>query len=244
MLSQNTQDRLDNARIVQLQYRPNEEISASLSTKTLVMVVGPTATGKSYLMHQVSGRDVEFSRVKVFTTRPPRNDDQPDAFDYVPHDDHHINEILDRVHRREVVQYMVHPTTGMVYGSLLSGYPGTYNFLETISNVVMVLRLLPFANTSVLGVVVPLEQWQTWFNARYPEPSTDRTKRLQEAVTSLEWLTDTTHESIIRWVINDTTRDAAGTMIDIVKHQSHGDDGRETALAMLQWARDELSAII
>ncbi len=244
MLSQSIQDRLDSARALQLQYRPNEAVAQELRTKELIMIVSPTATGKSYLMHQVANQDAECERVRVFTTRPPRSDDQPGAFDYVPHDDAHVSQILEQIRRRELVQYMVHPTTDMVYGSELSGYPGSYNFLETISNVVTVLRLLPFASTTVIGVVVPVEQWQQWFFARYPEQSPDRTKRLQEAVTSLEWLTDSTHEDLIHWVINSAQHHAAETMIDIAKDNIRGDYGRDIALQMLEWARNELGATL
>lgn len=244
MLSSSVQERLDTARVLQLQYRPNAEIAAQLQTKTLAMIVGPTATGKSYLMHQAAARDHEIGRVKDFTTRPARDDDQPGAFEYHPHDDQHVSAYLDKIHRQDVVQYMVHPTTGMLYGSELAGYPAQYNFLETISNVVTVLRLLPFERTVVIGVVVELEQWKEWFRNRYSEPSTDRTKRLQEAVTSLEWLTDATHADLIHWVINSPTRDAAATMIDIVKQQGRGDDGRDIALDMLQWARNQLSTTL
>jgi hypothetical protein len=244
MLSPSVQERLDTARVLQLQYRPNSEIAAQLHTKTLAMVVGPTATGKSYLMRQVAERDPECGRVKDFTTRPPRSDDQPGAFDYRTHDDRQVTIYLDKIHRQDVVQYMVHPTTGMLYGSEITGYPATFNFLETISNVVTVLRLLPFQRTVVVGVVVELEQWKEWFINRYREQSTDRTKRLQEAVTSLEWLTDATHADLIHWVINGADRDGAATMIDVVKNGSRGDDGRDIALDMLSWARNELSTTL
>lgn len=241
MLSQSVQERLDTAKVLQLQYRPNSDVATQLQTKTLVMIVGPTACGKSYLMHEISQQDTECSRVTVFTTRPQRNDDQPGAFDYHNHDDQTVSKFLDKIHRQEVVQYIVHPTTGMLYGSEITGYPNKYSTLETISSSVMVLRLLPFKRTVVIGVVAELEQWKLWFTHRYPNDSSDRTKRLQEAVTSLEWLTDITHADLIHWVINDPKRDGASTMIEIIKNESRGDDGRETALNMLAWARAELS---
>lgn len=241
MLSQSVQERLDTARALQLQYRPNADITAQLRTKTVAMIVAPTACGKSYLMHQVSARDAECTHVKDFTTRPPRDDDQPGAFDYRPHDDHHVSELLDSIHRQEVVQYMVHPTTGMLYGTELASYPARYNFLETISSVVTVLRMLPFQRTVVIGIVAELAQWQQWFNARYTQDDAERSKRLQEAVSSLEWLTDVTHADLIHWVINDPGRDAPAVMIDIVKNNARGDEGRDIALAMLDWARQELS---
>lgn len=244
MLSQSVQERLDTARVLQLQYRSNAQVSSQLHDKTLVMVVAPTATGKSYLMRQVAEQDPECGRVKDFTTRPPREDDQPNAFDYYPHDDVSVSRLLDRIHNQEVVQYMVHPTTGALYGSELSGYPASYNFLETISSVVTVLRLLPFKRTVVIGVVVDLEQWKQWFMKRYPDISSDRTKRLQEAVTSLEWLTDTTHADLIHWVINDPARDCTSTILDIVKNNARGDDGQAIALDMLGWARNELATAL
>jgi hypothetical protein len=96
----------------------------------------------------------------------------------------------------------------------------------------------------VIGVVVDLEQWKQWFMKRYPDISSDRTKRLQEAVTSLEWLTDTTHADLIHWVINDPARDCTSTILDIVKNNARGDDGQAIALDMLGWARNELATAL
>ncbi len=239
-LSQSVQDRLDSARILQLQYRPNDDTSQQLRSKTLAMIVSPTACGKSYLMRQITERDPSCHRVIDITSRSPRADDQPDVLQYLPHEDRAISAFLDKIHRHELVQYMVHPTTGMVYGTEIGSYPGDYNFLETISSVVTVLRTLPFRQTIVIGLAVDVNTWQQWFNARYPEANSERLKRLQEAATSLEWLTDVTHDSLVHWALNDPSRDAAATVIDIVKNGARGDDGRPVALSMLAWARQQL----
>lgn len=244
MLQPSTQERLDTARLLQLQYRPNEEIVNQLHEKTLAMVVAPSACGKSYLTQSIATHDAECARVVDFTTRPQRADDPIGEFQYFAHDDASVSAILDTIHRHEVVQYMVHPTTGYLYWTEIRNYPGTYNVLETISNVVTVLRTLPFARTLVVGVVVETTQWQQWFNARFPASDPERIKRLQEAVSSLEWLTDVTHADLIHWVINDPARDATATMVDIVKNGRGGDDGRDIALAMLEWARGQLTELI
>lgn len=243
-LSPSIQQRLDTARVLQLQYRPNDEITAAMRTKTLAMVVAPSACGKSYLTEQIAAKDPECARVIDFTTRPRRTDDPAGEFEYFAHDDTSVSAILDAIHRRDLVQYMVHPTTGYLYWTEIRNYPGRYNVLETISSVVTVLRTLPFERTLVIGVVVEHEQWQQWFDARFPATDPERLKRLQEAVTSLEWLTDITHADLIHWVINDPSRDGTSVMIDIVKHGARGDDGRTQALAMLDWARAQLAKTI
>ncbi len=243
-VSPSVQERLDTARVLQLQYRPNDEIVAQLRTKTLAMVVAPSACGKSFLTESVAARDTAFARVVDFTTRPQRADDPPGEFQYFTHDDANVSAILDTIHRQQVVQYMVHPTTGYLYWTEIRNYPATYNILETISNVVTVLRTLPFERTCVIGVAAEQAQWQQWFNARFPEGDGERLKRLQEAVTSLEWLTDATHANLIHWVTNDPARDGTATMIDIVKNGARGDDGRDHALTMLEWARGQLASTL
>ena len=243
-LSPAVQERLDTARVLQLQYRPNDAITADMRTKTLAMVVAPSACGKSYLTEQVAAREADCARVVDFTTRPRRADDPAGEFEYFSHDDQSVTAILDAIHRRDLVQYMVHPTTGYLYWTEMRNYPGTYNILETISNVVTVLRTLPFERTIVIGVVADSRQWQQWFDARFPSGDPERLKRLQEAVSSLECLADITHADLIHWIVNDPARDSTSAMVDILKHGSRGDDGQPYAIAMLEWARAELAKVV
>ena len=52
----------------------------NLQDKKLVMLVAPSAMGKSTIVHEVLACDARFGRVRSFTTRPPRADDAPEQF--------------------------------------------------------------------------------------------------------------------------------------------------------------------
>ena len=243
MLNNSTLERLEKARQNQLLYRPNEDIANELRTKTLVMIVAPTACGKSYLMERITHLNPDCQRVIDITSRDPRPDDPPGAFSYIPYDDHSISQFLDRIDRRELVQYAIHPTTNNVYGSALEGYTVKYNFLETLSSAVMTMRRLPFRRAIVIGIAVELHQWQEWFNTRFPRETNpeERQHRLEEAILSLEWLMDPTHPDLVHWVENSPTLDATSEIINIVKHDARTIAPHATAQAMLDWAKSEVN---
>lgn len=236
MLSPEVEARLNTARQNEKNYQPNSEIAAKLAEKTLVMFVGPVAVGKSFLMNHVAEVAGDFSRVPVFTTRQPREDDEPGMFRYLPHDDAHVSKLLDKIENGGVVQYAIHPTSGRIYGSEITDHPNTYNMLATLSGGVEQLQRMPFKATVTLGVAVPPPTWQRRLAARYPQPSEEKTKRLKEAVLSLEWLLS--HDDV-RWVTNagDIAATAQET-IGIVKYnQQPATGGAQHARQLLEYIR-------
>lgn len=70
----------------QAHYQPNPAISKALHEKTMIMLVAPAASGKTYIMDYVTEQDNRFQPVIDFTTREPRADDDPRLFRYIPHD--------------------------------------------------------------------------------------------------------------------------------------------------------------
>lgn len=241
-LSPAVQSRLSTARVMQLAYKPNGTITDQLALKSILMMVSPSSCGKSYVMEQVIERDATCHHVIDMTTRPPRPDDIPGHFIYLPHDDSHVSQYLDRIDRKELVQYAVHPTTGYLYGSDIDGYPGDYNLLETLSSMVTFMRTLPFRRSIVIGIVVQPEQWQQWFNARFPVGHEERIKRLDEAIMCLSWLTDTTHGDLVSWVENGPGLDPAAAVLAAIRGEDSPVDGRTIAAAMLEWAHGQLAA--
>lgn len=236
MLSPEVEKRLQAAQQNEKNYQPNGEIAAKLAEKTLVMFVGPVAVGKSFLMNHVAEVAGDFSRVPVFTTRQPREDDEPGMFRYLPHDDAHVSELLGKIENREVVQYAIHPTSGHIYGSEISDHANAYNMLAMLSGGVEQLRHIPFKDTVIIGVAVPPPTWQRRLAARYPQPSEEKTKRLKEAVLSLEWLLS--HDDV-RWVTNagDIAATAQET-IGIVKYnQQPATGGAQHARQLLEYIR-------
>jgi guanylate kinase len=206
----------------EITYRPNAEVAARLSEKTLVMIVGPVAVGKTFVMRRVREQDPTFSSVSVFTTREGRVSDEPGLFRLYPHTDVGVSELLDLIDKGEVVQYIVHPTTGRMYGTTLDDYQNQINMLPTLSGVVSSLKRLPFKSTVTIGLASQPAMWTQRLNLRYPnDKDPEKLQRIYEAISSLSWLTSTQN---INWV-DDTTpgaEDAAQQIIHIVKANNLG----------------------
>jgi guanylate kinase len=184
-----------------------------LANKVLVMIVGPTAVGKSSLMNEVASLDSEFARVSGFTTRQPRANDEPGLYRYIS------KEAARRLIEQDgaVVQFAIHPTTGDMYGTQPADYPAQFNVLDTLSTVVGGLQSLPFKDTVTISLTTEPEFWRTWVLARYPEANEERSKRLQEARQSIEWSMAQTSKHF--WLINrpNDLHTTAEELINIVK---------------------------
>jgi len=182
----------------------------SLRDKTLVMIVGPSATGKSTIMTAATQLRDDFSYVKAFTTRAPREGDSG-TYTYL------TKEQAEELHSRgETVTYVAFPTTGMIYGTTVESYQNTYNLLDTLANSVETYRLLPFDRTVTISLTANADDWRKWFTERYPEPSDEALKRLQEAKLSIEW--SLAQDKDHHWLVNQPgqTEAVAKNLIDIV----------------------------
>lgn len=244
MLSPTVAARLMQASANQISYKPNTAIAEQLKQKNLVMFVGPAAVGKSFLMNRIMQQDIDFGRVSVFTSREARPDDELGMFRYIPHDDEHISQLLDKIEIGEVVQYAVHPTSGRIYGSEISDYAKSFNMLATLSGIVNTLRQLPFQTTNVIGLAVDPDIWLSRFYGRYVEPSEEQRKRLLEAVVSLKWLlTPSNNHQKITWVDNTSANETAAVqaVIDAVKFNKPSDPTTlRIAQSMLERLQKEL----
>ncbi len=230
--------RLERAEKQALSYLPSKEVAESIKNKSLVMLVAPAVTGKSHLIKEMAKQDSDFHTMPIFTTRDSRPDDDPRYFHIIPHTEEGLGRLLDSIEAKQVVQYAVHPTTKHIYGTVASDYPGRFNLLATLSHTVAPLQKLPFASTHVIGLVTEPHTWKQWFIARYPDVSSERTKRLNEAIFSLEWLID--HDTEVHWAINrqDKASTVATSIINEVKYnQSNGKSGSKMAKGMLAIAQ-------
>ena len=198
-----------------------------LSHKTLVMIVGPSAIGKSTLMNEIVRQNpVTYGYVKSFTTRA-RRPGETAHYDFISKDDALS---LDRAGK--TVTYFEHPTTHDLYGTTAASYVAPYNLLDTLSGSVKGYRNLPFVETRTISLTAPAEQWKQWFLARYPEPSDEATKRLAEAKQSITW---SLQDPETRWLINDDTiENVAARFTDIISNRQAGDNGVTYATNMLK----------
>lgn len=220
-------------------YKPAESIARQLQEKVLVLVVGPACTGKTTVIERVASLDERFGIVGSFTTRDPRKDEGGKRFTYIPHTDEGLEKLFERIEKREIVQYIVHPELKHFYGTDIADYPKTYNVLDFISSSVSMVKKLPFKSSPVAGLVVEASQWREWFNQRFPVGNPARDMRLDEAITSLSWLLSQP-EGAVKWIINEPGKAdaAAQELIRVGLGESKGmAHGRKTAELCLETAR-------
>lgn len=181
----------------------------ALSDKILIMIVGPSAIGKSTIMTAATELRDDFSYVRAFTTRTERPGDQG-TYDYISKEEAEALQANGRA-----VTYVTFPTTGMIYGTTVKSYQTRYNLLDTLANSVETYRRLPFERTVTISLTTRADTWQQWFLARYPEPTDDAQKRLEEAKLSISWSLAQDHDH--HWLINqpEHTRDVAQALIQI-----------------------------
>ena len=207
-----------------------------IADKTLVMIVGPAAVGKSSLMHAVVRQDPRFAYVRSFTTRPDRGDGVSTY--------QHITEemALSLQASGAALTLIRHPTTGHAYGTTPESYPARFNLLDTLSGSVGLYRRLPFGRTVTVSLTADPDDWQRWLLGRYPQPGEERTKRLREAVSSIRWSLDQTDGH--HWLVNvpDGLDDTAGHLIRLAKKPETGPEpAPPEAVRMLALAESLLS---
>lgn len=189
-----------------------------LANKTLVMIVGPTAIGKSTVMHEIIALDDEFSYASSFTTRPKRTGEDTTYRHVTTDEAMGINE------RGAAYTYIKHPTTGIIYGTDDLSFTTAYTLLDTLSSTVSMYQSLPFKQTVSISLTADPADWQQWLDKRFPKPSQDRTKRLLEARQSIQWSLAQTHDH--SWIVNrpnhtsETAREIINVARGVGKHDS------------------------
>lgn len=196
----------------------------SLTGKTLIMLVAPSAMGKSTIMQAATLLDPDFSYVRSFTTRPPRSGEETYTF---------LNTAqAQSLHAKgEAITYAIFPTTGYIYGTTAESYQSKYNLLDTLASSVDQYRALQFEKTVTITLTAPIERWRTWFLARYPIETDEAHKRLEEAKLSINW---SLNDPETAWLVNDDTPEkVAMRLIAISRGEIVSDDGKEAARAIL-----------
>lgn len=201
--------------------------SEILQNKTLVMLVGPSAVGKSTLMNETVAQTTDFSYVRSFTTRAQR-----------PGEMSHYNFIgqaeAEALHEDgRTITYFEHPTTHDIYGTTAASYPNRYNLLDTLSGSVETYRKLPFERFVTIALTAPAEEWREWFLSRYPQASEEAKKRLGEAVLSINW---SLADRNTCWLSNPSGQvdSTAAKLIDIVVNQPTPNETPPEPRAMLE----------
>lgn len=186
--------------LLQQDYRPNNSIRSQLSLKTLVLVVGPSAVGKDYTIDQICRIKEGHGKVRTFITREERPDDDTEQIELLPYNQEALKEIIQDATEGTLVNLAVHPTSGRIYGTRLSSYSRSINYLPMQYSAASALDDAGFAEVKTLGILSEPHEWIARFNKRHTDQD-ERTKRLQEAMQSLDWLK--TNSNHIEFIYND-----------------------------------------
>lgn len=216
-------------------YAPNQTILNEIAKKHIVLFVGPSAIGKSTLMHHINRLDRSFAYVSSFTTRLPAARDTPGLYQFFNSNDE-ITQLIDMIENRDVVQFAPHPTTGELYGSLLSGYSGRYDMLDMLYNKVADMLTTGFGRVDTIALTCDADEWMARFTARYPVANDESNKRLTEAINCLKWALAQTVDEIV-WIDNSDGQleTAAHEVLDYVKHDhAPSTQARESAAKLVE----------
>lgn len=200
-------------------YETSDTVQNILKSKELVPLIGPFAVGKTTLMRTVESFNSAFGRVRSFTTRTQRVGEEDTTYDFLPHDVETLSRIRDQALARELVQLIVHPKTGFVYGSTVESYHADYPMLDVMPTSLPGLEKLPFQQVRRTFVIAPPAAWKRRAQERLQDGDPDDLrKRLNEGVASLTWALDQGDD--LAWVINGDTgvREVAVNLIRIVRY--------------------------
>ncbi len=125
-------------------YSPSNDTVKQLGKVSLIAVVAPSVVGKSTVTGRILELDADFSRVCSFTTRLPRPQESEEAYDFRGNSSDALNAITRDIEEGKLVQFAVHRTTGIVYGSHSDQYQKRYCLLEALPTSIEQLDRLPF----------------------------------------------------------------------------------------------------
>ena len=228
MLNEETKVRIAKLAAEQAKYRPHAATRAKLAEKTLVMLVSATCMGKSTIMRELAD---EIPTVGTITTRPARQDDAHDRYEYFEHSDTGLAPLLHDIETGKLVQYTVNPHSGFIYGSRVEDYPGEINIGDYFSTVVDDFKDYGFKRTIPISVITDPASWLRRFEARFPAGYPDRQARLREAVESLEW---SLSRADTQWVINHNgaSQVAAASVKTIIQGETAQNQAEAKELAL------------
>jgi hypothetical protein len=239
MISTGTQKQLETLFANQDSYRPSPEIVQQLQDKTIVMLVGATCEGKNTVMEAVTKLDAQFRISGRFTSREPRAGDDPNEYTYFENSDQGLAPLLADIDQYKVVQYVVNPHAGLIYGTMPSDYAGTYNLSDIFSSGVETFHQLGFQRSLAVTIISTTDVWRLRFDERFPLGHPQRKARRDEAIESFTWSLNQPMGKHF-WVenIDGDPMIAAKQVQDICLHNGHGQpDARQLAQKSLEYAR-------
>ena len=195
-------------------YQPNPEVLDHIHSLTLLMLIGPSGTGKTTLMNRLG-----LPYVPSDVTRPKRPEEKEDI-DYHFRTDY--DRIIEQIKAGEFVQAAVGPG-GDFYSTLASSYPRTgVAIISIVADVVPVFRDLVFGKTISAFIAPPtFEEWMRRLRS-HDLAGDELVRRLSEARRSLIFALN---DKTIHFILNDDIEPATEQLKNLLSGAV--DDQRE-----------------
>jgi GTPase SAR1 family protein len=182
------QDRLDNLTANRENYKFTD--TQSIRNKKVVAILGPSAVGKSTIIHRAlelaAEQGVDAAEAGTSATRAAREDDPPNYHTGIP-----VQDMVNMIEQGKPVNWSVF-TTGQIYATLPQDFPAEYNFMACLPDSLPMLRRAGFAAVHAFYIVTDTESWQEQLKPRrfMPDGKTYRPdfgRRMDEALLSLQF---------------------------------------------------------
>lgn len=210
-------ERLALAKERQGSYKSNEGVTRHLSKTVLGALIGITSVGKSHLIPFITkfgGSD--FSEVANMSTRVMRPND-PANF----RGSQSAEELLDRIERREMVNYVIHPS-GDIYGTDTESYTTRYVLLPTLTDAVEQFQeMKAFERVVPIGLVASASTWRRRLEQDNKLGDPKAIARMKEALACITWLRAHVHDIPILENKTDGEIPTAETIVSIMKDPTH-----------------------
>lgn len=205
-------------------YEPSAKVRKQMGAKTLIALIGPTAVGKSTIVHhtlELGGAD--FSEAYSAVTRPRRSDDPAEY--RTGSEGFTIDKAIELIREGGVTNYSVHPS-GNIYASTPESFPARYNLLPLLPGSLPAMKKAGFAAVHAVYIVTHAKAWATQLAMRRDDPSFQA--RLEEADKSLSWAVEHANELTFIENTSGEPRQAAAQILELthkpirMRHKQQG----------------------
>lgn len=198
-------------------YTPNHDSAHHLGEIVLCPLIGITSVGKSHLIpFVIKESEADFSEVANMSTRATRPSD-PENF----RGGQSVEELLDRIEGRDMVNYVVHPS-GDIYGTDSASYTTPYVLLPTLTDAVRQFQdMNAFKRVVPIGLVTDATTWYQRLEQDGKLSDLKALARMKEALTCIAWLRS--HLHAIPILENKTNNETATARIiaEILRDPTH-----------------------
>lgn len=182
------QDRLDKLTANRDNYEFTDQ--QSIRDKKVIAILGPSAVGKSTLIHHAIDlareQGMDAAEAGTSATRAAREDDPPNYHTGIP-----VEDMIAMIEQGKLVNWSIF-TTGQIYATLPQDFPAEYNFMACLPDSLPMLRRAGFAAVHAFYIVTDIESWEEQLKPRrfmsngktYRQ---DFGRRMDEALLSLQF---------------------------------------------------------